>query len=274
MKTLALYGKGGSGKSTVTANLTVQFARSARRPIQIGCDPKRDSTLALMGGRSIPSVVSLLRTMRADEIQSEDFVFAGTSGTTCIEAGGPEAGVGCAGRGIVSVLQLIKKHNILADYDVALLDVLGDVVCGGFAAPLMHGMGSTVAIVVGDNIMSMYAANNICRAVNRFERNGTHLAGIIANNVRHTHGSNELHAFAERLNTRVLDVIPNDRQITEAERNRVVVSELYPEGAASQLFARLAETLWTMAAHDCETPTPMDDLELDTFFRSVMGSES
>ena len=266
---IALYGKGGSGKSTVTSNLAIQYAARDLRLLQIGCDPKRDSTVALMQGRQIPSVISLMQGKRLSQLTREEFVFTGLGGVSCIESGGPEPGVGCAGRGIVNALKLIRAHGLLEAHEVVLFDVLGDVVCGGFAVPLMGGVASTVAIVVADNLMSMYAANNIARAVRRFERNGTHLAGLIANNVHRPQGAEELAAFAERIGTPLLAVIPHDKRILDAERERRILSAWEPEAAASRVFAGLADALLAVKREACSTPTPMDDTELDAFFRAV-----
>ena len=139
MKTFAIYGKGGSGKSTIAANLSLQFAKAGRKTLQIGCDPKRDSTLSLTGGSSVPAVIQLMQAGLDRDLLPRDFVHEGAHGVSCIETGGPEAGVGCAGRGIVSAFNLIRKHKVLDGYDAVLLDVLGDVVCGGFATPSCTG---------------------------------------------------------------------------------------------------------------------------------------
>ncbi len=269
MKRIALYGKGGGGKSTVCSNLAFQLARMDQKVIQIGCDPKGDSTLSLTGGRKIPTVVSLMASRRISEIEVAEFLSTGESGVDCVEAGGPEPGVGCAGRGIVNVFQLVKRHDLLSRYDVALLDVLGDVVCGGFAVPLMKGISSTVAVVVADNLMSMYAANNIARGVLRFERNGARLAGLIANNLRRPEGRDEVAAFADRIGTRLLAVIPNDADIVQAERARRLVSQTAPASEAARLFSELASNL--ISSEDQKaSPKPMGEADFDEFVRTVI----
>lgn len=265
MKRFAIYGKGGSGKSTITANLSLLFSKQGLRTIQIGCDPKRDSTRSLTGGRSIPSVLSLLQLNPDRSLGPDALLHEGLGGVSCVEAGGPEPGVGCAGRGILTVFNLIKKHDILPNYDVTLLDVLGDVVCGGFAAPLMHDMASTVAIVVADNVMSMYAANNIARAVRRFERNGVALAGLIANNLRKTDGSREVARFAATIGTRVLAEIPHDPAILEAELRGIPVAQHAPDSRVALVLATLAGDLLALDPGTCPSPTPMDDDGFDDF---------
>ncbi len=269
MRTFAIYGKGGSGKSTIAANLSVQFAEAGRRTLQIGCDPKRDSTLSLTGGKSVPAVIQLMQRGLDRELLPGDFVHEGAHGVSCIETGGPEAGVGCAGRGIVSAFNLIRKHSVLDGYDAVLLDVLGDVVCGGFATPLMHGMASAVAIVVSDNLMSMYAANNIARAIRRFERNGAHLAGLLANNSRGANAAAEISEFASRLGTRVIATFPHDEGFREAERARTPLCDLAPDSELTASFTDLAAHLWELQPSTCPTPTTMDDEELSDFFRSI-----
>ena len=271
MRSIALYGKGGSGKSTICSNLSYQLARCGKKVLQIGCDPKGDSTLSIMGGRSIPSFVSLMKDRRPSAMSPSDFVFKGEAGVDCIEAGGPEPGQGCAGRGIVSLFQKARSDELLAGYDVVLLDVLGDVVCGGFAAPLMHGVAGKVAIVVADTAMSMFAANNIARAIVRFERNGARLAGLIANDLRRPRGAEEMGAFAAELGTRLLCVIPRSEEISEADRECRVASERSGDGEAARRFSSLATLLHDLDSDSCPTPKPMDNESLAVFVRKLRG---
>jgi nitrogenase iron protein NifH len=267
MKRFAIYGKGGSGKSTIAANLSLLFSRKGLRTLQIGCDPKRDSTRSLTGGRWIPSVLSMMQAHPDRTLTPDDFLHQGLGGVSCIEAGGPEPGIGCAGRGIVTVFNLIRQHNVLTNYDVILLDVLGDVVCGGFAAPLMHDMASTVVIVVSDNMMSMYAANNIAKAIRRFQRNGVVLAGLVANNVRRPEGLNEVQAFAEVLGTRVLTSIPHYPGMLEAEREGIPLAHYAPDSPVVTGLNQVVEKLLDLDPSSCAPPTPMDDDALDRFIR-------
>ncbi len=267
MNHIAIYGKGGSGKSMIASNLSVQFARLGLATTQIGCDPKHDSTLCLTGGRAIPTVISLMEKSRDLLPPIEQVVVEGVHGIRCIEAGGPEPGVGCAGRGIVSVFQILKRHHYLDDFEAVVLDVLGDVVCGGFAAPLMHGFASRVLIVVSDNLMSLYAANNIAKAVRRFTRNGARLVGLVGNNLHDPDAEAMLTRFAERLSTRLLTIVPHDPLIFDAERRRLTVSDHAPDSASASRFRELAQEIRNQDTVEHATPTPMDDEERESFFR-------
>lgn len=266
MKKIAIYGKGGSGKSMIASNLSAWYAKSGLRTLQVGCDPKHDSTLSLMGGKSIPTVISLLDQRTEGDIRLEEIVGIGAHGVTCLETGGPEAGVGCAGRGIISMSKIVRRLGLFEQYDVIVMDVLGDVVCGGFAVPLMQWAASTVAIVVSDNLMSMYAANNIARAIVRFSRNGTHLAGLIANDVREMHRVKEIESFAGQIGTRLLCVLPHDPAVRTAERHRSLVLDFDPECEVSRCIPALARELLTADIETCNVPKPMSDRALEEFF--------
>lgn len=269
MKKIAIYGKGGSGKSTLSANLSIAMARRHLRVIQIGCDPKRDSTRMLTGGHAIPSTLSLLQRNPRRTLGPADYVFRGLHDIACIEAGGPEPGVGCAGRGIITVFEMVRKDRVLDDFDVVLLDVLGDVVCGGFAAPLMQGMAGTVAIVVGETIMSMFAANNLARAIRRFERNGVVLAGLVANNVRSAAGSDVVRRFAERIGTTVIASIPHDERFLASERQGLPLLETEPRTPLHDEIDRLAGLLLGPETGSGTPLTPMDEDEFDAFIQEL-----
>jgi nitrogenase subunit NifH len=270
----AIYGKGGGGKSMTASNLSVQFARRGLRTLQIGCDPKHDSTKALALGQRIPTVLEILQTkpnVKDCALDKSEFLFPGAEGIGCIEAGGPESGTGCAGMGIVTVFRILEKQRVINDYDAVIMDVLGDVVCGGFATPLQRGFAGNVAIVVSDSQMSMYAANNVARAIRRYQRNGAILAGLVVNNVRAADRVRDVERFADRLGTPILGVIPHDERVREAERKGVPVSLHDPGGPLDQLFDRLATTFWEVNPDTCAAPTPMTDQECDDFFRSLGG---
>jgi nitrogenase iron protein NifH len=183
MKQIALYGKGGIGKSTTSANLSAALAETGLDILQIGCDPKRDSTRMLMQGKFIPTVMDLVRERGEAEITLGDIMFTGYHGVRCVEAGGPEPGVGCAGRGIIATFQILERLGALKG-DLIVYDVLGDVVCGGFAMPMREGYAQEVYLVTSGELMSLYAANNICKAIRRLSmrsRNRCRLAGVICN---------------------------------------------------------------------------------------------
>ena len=179
MKQIALYGKGGIGKSTTSANLSAALSGMGLSVLQIGCDPKRDSTRMLMQGVFIPTVMDLVRTRGEAAVSLHDIVYTGYNGVRCVEAGGPEPGVGCAGRGIIATFQLLEKFGALTG-DVIVYDVLGDVVCGGFAMPMRQGYAQEIYLVTSGEMMSLYAANNICKAIQRLSsrvRSKCRLAG-------------------------------------------------------------------------------------------------
>lgn len=254
----------------IASNLSVQFARRGLRTLQIGCDPKHDSTKALSRGKRIPTVLEVLQSKgRDDAIETRDFLFEGTDGVGCIEAGGPESGTGCAGMGIVTVFRIIDKQRVFEGYDAVIMDVLGDVVCGGFAAPLQRGFAGSVAIVVSDGQMSMYAANNVSKAIRRYHRNGTVLAGLVANNLRVPERIRDVERFAERLSTRVLGVVDHDDRVSAAERAAMPVSVHDRGGPMDTTFESLATAMWDRDLASCAVPTPMTDEECDDFFRSL-----
>jgi nitrogenase iron protein NifH len=222
---IAFYGKGGIGKSTVVANVTAALASMGHRVLQVGCDPKGDSSRTLLGGKSQVAVLDLLRQATGTgqrqrlPIAVDDMVQKGFAGVDTIEAGGPEPGFGCAGRGITMTMETMTKLGVFARaYDYVFYDVLGDVVCGGFAVPIRDSYAEEVYLVVSGEFMALYAANNICKGVARFaERGKTRIAGIVANE-RKVKGEREIiEAFAERIGTRLVEFVPRDAAVQAAE---------------------------------------------------------
>ena len=194
-KVFSVYGKGGIGKSTTSSNLSVAFSKLGKRVLQIGCDPKHDSTFTLTK-RLVPTVIDVLESVNfhAEELRPEDFVFEGYNGVMCVEAGGPPAGTGCGGYVVGQTVKLLKEHHLLEDTDVVIFDVLGDVVCGGFAAPLQHS--ERAMIVAANDFDSIFAANRIAAAIQAKSKNyGVRLAGLIANRSRET---DQIDKFGER----------------------------------------------------------------------------
>ena len=245
MKKIAIYGKGGIGKSTIVSNLAVALSRSGHKVVQIGCDPKADSTIALRHGTPLKTV---LQAMREDMngMKLEDIAAVGYEGVVCVEAGGPIPGQGCAGRGIITALEKAEKLGLYEKYapDFVLYDVLGDVVCGGFSMPMRGGYADEVYIVSSGENMSIYAAANIATALKNFEGRGyASLGGIILN---HRNVKNEIEKVTELANdfeTGIVSEIPWSGKIQEADEEKKTLMECFPESDEAQCFMKLAESL-------------------------------
>ncbi len=263
MKKIAFYGKGGIGKSTTASNVSAALALSGRRVCQIGCDPKNDSTRLLLGHICRETVLDCVRRSEMEEIAAANLVHTGFHGITCVEAGGPEPGVGCAGRGIIVALQLLEKLKALPEMDLTLYDVLGDVVCGGFAMPIREGYAEEIYIVSSGELMSLYAANNIAKGIRRFaERGRVRLAGIIGNS-RNVPGERELlEEFSRKLQTRLVAFIPRDKMVNVAENHKQTVLEYAPDSAQADVYRELAETIWTNTEFSVPTPLSFEELEM------------
>src|SRR5512137_1066844 len=229
MRQIAIYGKGGIGKSTTTQNLTAALSTMGKKIMQIGCDPKADSVKFLMNGKKQPSVLDTLR--KEGEVELDDVLKIGFGGIKCVESGGPEPGVGCAGRGIITSIGLLENLGAYTpDLDYVFYDVLGDVVCGGFAMPIREGKAEEIYIVASGELMALYAANNIAKGILKYASSGkVRLAGLICN-ARKTDKEYELiDALAKRLGTQMIHFVPRDNQVQRAELRRMTVIEYSPE---------------------------------------------
>ncbi len=246
MLKLAIYGKGGIGKSTMTSNLAAAFAYLGKRVIQIGCDPKADSTFNLLNGKPVEPVMNYLREHDEDPQRIEDISRIGYGGVLCIETGGPTPGLGCAGRGIIATFSLLEDLGLFETYepDVVLYDVLGDVVCGGFAAPIREGYAEEVLIVTSGEKMALYAANNIYTAVQNFaDRSYATVRGILFNRRNIPDEEAKVRAFAEKNQLPIVGDIPRSDAINQFEEEGKTVIEGNPELPISQTFLQLAASL-------------------------------
>lgn len=243
---IAVYGKGGIGKSTVTANLSAAFASMGKRVIQIGCDPKADSTINLLGGKPLLPVMNYMRDMEKDPETLEDISKTGFGNILCIETGGPTPGLGCAGRGIIATFQLLEELELFETYkpDIVMYDVLGDVVCGGFAAPIREGYAEEVLIVTSGEKMALYAANNIYQAVKNFEdRSYARVRGIILNHRNVENEKEKVAAFADANGLEIVGEIPRSNDINFYEEQGKTVIEGDITLPVSQTFIDLAAKL-------------------------------
>lgn len=246
MLKIAIYGKGGIGKSTVTSNLAAAFACLGKKVIQIGCDPKADSTLNLLGGHLLQPVMNYMSEKDEEPESIEDISEIGFGGVLCIETGGPTPGLGCAGRGIVATFALLEDLGLFDIYkpDVVLYDVLGDVVCGGFAAPIREGYAKDVIIVTSGEKMSLYAADNIYRAVQNFEdRSYARMRGIIFNRRNIPDEEDKVKAFASERSLSIIGDIPRNDDISRFEEEGCTVIEGDRTLPISRNFLSIAEAL-------------------------------
>ena len=263
-KVFAVYGKGGIGKSTTSSNLSAAFSKLGHRVLQIGCDPKHDSTFTLTK-KLMPTVIDVLETVEfhAEELRPEDYMFEGYNGVMCVEAGGPPAGTGCGGYVVGQTVKLLKQHHLLEDTDVVLFDVLGDVVCGGFAAPLQHA--ERARVVAANDFDSIFAMNRIAAAIKAKSKNyEVRLAGVIANRSRET---DEIDRFAAATG---LERLAHFRDVDAIRRSRLKKCTLFEmdeaeEGVleAQAEYLRLARMLWD-GVEPLEA-NPMKDREIFDF---------
>ena len=246
MLKVAIYGKGGIGKSTVTSNLAAAFANMGKRVIQIGCDPKADSTINLLGGEPLRPVMNFMREEDEEPDELAQISKEGYGGILCIETGGPTPGLGCAGRSIIATFQLLEDMDLFAHYkpDVVLYDVLGDVVCGGFAAPIREGYAEKVLIVTSGEKMALYAANNISSAVRNFEdRSYARVFGIVLNHRNVENEMEKVQAFSEKIGVPIVGEVPRSDEIIRWEDQGKTVIEGNPDSEISKCFFDLAELL-------------------------------
>ena len=264
MRKIAIYGKGGIGKSTTTQNTVAGLAEMDRKVMVVGCDPKADSTRLLLGGKSQQSVLDTLRE-EGEEVELEDIRLEGFGGSWCVESGGPEPGVGCAGRGIITSVNMLEQLGAYEEnqgLDYTFYDVLGDVVCGGFAMPIRDGKAQEIYIVCSGEMMAMYAANNICRGIVKFAQSGgVRLGGLICNsrNVDNEYGLIE--ELARRLGTQLIYFVPRDNDVQRAEINRQTVIQYKPDAPQADHYRSLARAIDNNDHFVIPEPLEIDELE-------------
>jgi len=269
MERFAVYGKGGIGKSVIATGLSAYFAKRGQRVLHVGCDPKRDSSLRLLGRMPERTVIDFLG-MDSGAVVANRLINEGRDGVHCIESGGPEPGLGCGGRGVARAIEILDEIELLetGGYDVVVFDVLGDVVCGGFAAPLRRGFAQKVLIVASNEPMALFAANNIARAVVTYGANGVVLAGIVANRMSSGEGEGRVGTLAAKIGTTVLASIPRDEEVIEAERRCLTVFETAPEGPAARALGGLALSLERVVPSRLSPPTPLAEREFFELMQS------
>lgn len=271
MKRIAIYGKGGIGKSTMAANLSAAMALSGRSVVQVGCDPKHDSTRQLLGGKRVMTVLDYLRDALPQNYELEAVLHEGFADVGCVEAGGPKPGVGCAGRGIISTFDLLAKFNLEQRYDTAIYDVLGDVVCGGFAVPIRREYADAILVVTSGEFMSLYAANNILRGIRNYDGDELHrVAGIVFNRRDVPDEEERVRRFALAVNLPVFLDVPRSDAFARAERAHATVMELGEDGPLCELFKDAVHRLCddNLLLH---AACPLSDEELEAAVLGVEG---
>jgi len=265
MRKVAIYGKGGIGKSTTTQNTVAGLAELGKKVMVVGCDPKADSTRLLLGGLAQKTVLDTLRE-EGEDVELEDVVKEGYGATRCVESGGPEPGVGCAGRGIITSVNLLEQLGAYDEeefnLDYVFYDVLGDVVCGGFAMPMREGKAEEIYIVVSGEMMAMYAANNICKGIVKFAEAGNiRLGGLICNSRKVDNESAMIQELANKLGTQMIHFVPRDNMVQRAEINRKTVIDYDATHPQADEYRALAKAIDENTKFVIPKPLEIEELE-------------
>jgi nitrogenase iron protein NifH len=262
IRQIAVYGKGGIGKSTTTQNLTAGLVEMGKKVMVVGCDPKADSTRLLLGGLAQKTVLDTLRDV-GEDVKLPEILKEGYLGVKCVESGGPEPGVGCAGRGIITSIGLLERLGAYTDdLEYVFYDVLGDVVCGGFAMPIREGKAKEIYIVASGEMMALYAANNIAKGIQKFAaKGGVRMGGIICNSRNVDREIEVMRAFANELGTRLVYFVPRDNIVQHAEIRKKTVIEYKSDSRQAQEYRELAKAIETNTDFVIPKPMSQDRLE-------------
>lgn len=276
LRQAAIYGKGGIGKSTTTQNLVAGLAEMGKKVMIVGCDPKADSTRLILHAKAQNSIMEMAsQAGTVEDLELEDVLKVGYRDIKCVESGGPEPGVGCAGRGVITAINFLEEEGAYdEDLDFVFYDVLGDVVCGGFAMPIRENKAQEIYIVVSGEMMAMYAANNIAKGIVKYANSGSvRLAGLICNS-RETDREDELiEALAQQLGTFMIHFVPRDNVVQRAEIRRMTVIEYDPESKQAEEYRTLARKIYENDRFIIPTPITMDQLEELLMTFGIMDEE-
>jgi nitrogenase iron protein NifH len=264
MRQIAIYGKGGIGKSTTTQNTVAGLVSLGKKVMIVGCDPKADSTRLMLHAKAQNTVMDLIRERgTVEDLELSDVLKVGYGGVKCVESGGPEPGVGCAGRGVITAINFLESEGAYTpDLDYVFYDVLGDVVCGGFAMPIREGKAQEIYIVCSGEMMAMYAANNISKGILKYATSGkVRLGGLICNSRNTDCEADLIDALAKRLGTQMIHFVPRDNEVQRAELRRMTVIEYSPAHKQAQEYRELARKIAENKMFVVPKPLQMEELE-------------
>ena len=264
MRQIAIYGRGGIGKSTTTQNTVAGLASIGKKVMIVGCDPKADSTRLILHAKAQSTVMDLVREKgTVEDLELEDVMKVGYGDVKCVESGGPEPGVGCAGRGVITAINFLEENGAYTpDLDFVFYDVLGDVVCGGFAMPIRENKAEEIYIVCSGEMMAMYAANNIAKGILKYATSGkVRLGGLICNSRKTDREYDLIDALAKKLGTQMIHFVPRDNQVQRAELRRMTVSEYSPDHQQAEEYRTLAQKISENKMLVVPTPLEMEELE-------------
>ncbi|MBO3462322.1 nitrogenase iron protein [Aetokthonos hydrillicola Thurmond2011] len=275
IRQIAFYGKGGIGKSTTSQNTLAAMAEKGKRILIVGCDPKADSTRLILHCKAQTTVLHLAAERGAvEDLELEEVVINGFRNIRCVESGGPEPGVGCAGRGIITAINFLEENGAYQDVDFVSYDVLGDVVCGGFAMPIREGKAQEIYIVTSGEMMAMFAANNIARGVLKYAHTGgVRLGGLICNSRKVDREIDLISTLAARLSTQMIHFVPRDNIVQHAELRRMTVNEYAPDSNQAHEYRTLADKIINNDFLAIPTPIEMDELEALLVEFGILESE-